>query len=73
MFVQLKAPTAAWAVLLAGVAATGGVLLVVASVAGGQHAHGHWVQPAKLAGVCLLGLAGLGMRLLLARPNERDR
>jgi hypothetical protein len=69
----MRAPKLAWLILLACVATAGAALLIVASVLTGQHAHGRWVQPAKVIGVLLLALAGLGVGLLLARPSRRDR
>jgi hypothetical protein len=65
----MRASKLAWAVLLVCVAAGGAVLLIIASVVSGQHAHGRWVQPAKLIGLLLLTLGGLGLWLLLVRPQ----
>jgi hypothetical protein len=67
------APTLAWVSFLACVAAAGAVVLVVGSVIGGQHAHGHWVQPARLIGVLSIALAIFGIGLLLTRPNRPQR
>ena len=51
----MRAPKIAWVVLLSLVAAFGAALLILANVISGQHAHGNWVQPAKLIGGLLLG------------------
>ena len=68
----LRAPRSVWAGFLAVVGMLGLGLLILASVIGGQHAHGHWVQPTKLAGVLVLAIAvGLGAALFgPLRPNR---
>ena len=69
----MRAPKLAWAVLLVCVAAAGAVLLITASLITGQHAHGRWLPAAKLIGVLLLALAGLGLGLVLTWPRQRGR
>jgi hypothetical protein len=69
----LKASKRAWIALLTVVALCGGALLAVASIISGQHAQGHWVQPAKLIGVCMIALAAFTVGVLLAGPTRRDR
>jgi ABC-type enterobactin transport system permease subunit len=67
----MRASKKAWAVLLVCVAVAGALLLIIASVVSGQHAHGRWVQPARLIGLLLLTLGGFGLWLLLVvvRPQ----
>jgi len=69
----MRAPKWAWAILIASIAAAGVALLLTTSLISGEHAHGHWRQPAKEIGLLLLLLAGLGLWLLHTGWDRHSR
>lgn len=58
--------------VVAGGVLLGVALLVLANAVTGQHARGHWVQPARqLGALLLLGGVYVGVWVMLARRKRR--
>lgn len=68
----MRAPRAAWLALVAMIAVVGAGLLALAYTITGQHAHGRWIEPAKVVGLVIVLIAACGMLLILRMPGGRD-